>query len=548
MARASHNWIRYLFLMVCLFLLSWIYGYIDILPLRPVSIHQWRQADCLSLADNFYKGKGGLFQPSLHLLFSDQETSGKSAGEFPLLYYLVAILWKIFGKHEFIFRLVVMAFSFSGMIALYKLCYAMLKDYFWSLASVIFLFSSPIFAFYSNNFLVNVPAFSLMLIALWQFYLFWMREQNRRLWYCMALFVLVGLFKPSSLLAYAGLCLIYLADISGQIRFKPAGRVFSRPLQQLIPFLTVPLLVAAWYGYAVHYNRVHGGVYSINSVETYWSKTPEQVQNAMRILREFIVFQVLSIPSFIYLFFCICYLFIRRRKVAHLWLLSIPVMLLGYLCFVLLFFYSLEYHDYYHIDFLIIPLLVNLAFLHYLRTREYQLFSSLLLKLLFTFLLIYNVLYCANNMRMRYSGTEGKHAYIRQLLSPNVDLAHWGYAKWAYENGPYESVTPVLRAHGINPDDAVICPEDPSYNITLYLMDQVGWTNAGSVLVDSAAVVDRIRHGAKYMMLLDTANLKLPFLRHFGAHPFFAYQKLHVYDLRPYASELKGRPADLQKK
>jgi hypothetical protein len=75
--------------------------------MRPSSVHQWRQAACLSLADNYYEGNWNLFEPSMHIQFSDNGTSGKSAGEFPLLYYIVAILWKIFGKHEFIFRLLI---------------------------------------------------------------------------------------------------------------------------------------------------------------------------------------------------------------------------------------------------------------------------------------------------------------------------------------------------------------------------------------------------------------------------------------------------------
>jgi hypothetical protein len=530
------------FVLVCsLLMLSWVYSYIDILPLRPTSVHQWRQADGLSIADNYYEGNWNFFQPSLHLLFSDGETSGKSAGEFPLIYYLVAILWKIFGKHEIIFRLVTIVFSFCGLLALFKLSYAILKDYFWALASVIFLFSSPIFAFYTNNFLVNIPAFSLMLIALWRFYLFWKSGRDRNLYLSMTLFLFVGLFKPSSLLAFLVIGVLYLLEVLGHVKLKAEGRVFAKPLKQAIPFAAVLAGVAAWYSYVISYNNMHGGVYTINNVQTYWSTSPEQINSSLNAFRNFIVFQVLSIPSYLYLLLCLVYLTVRFRKVALVWRIAIPLLVVGYLGFILLFFYSLDYHDYYHIDFLIVPVVINLAFLHYLRRNEFRIFQSHLLKLAFGFFLFYNVLYCANNMHLRYWGQNNHQSYFRQLLSPKVDLDGWAYAAWVYPFAPYETVTPVLRAHGIKREDRVICPEDCSYSISLYLMDQKGWTNVGSTLTDSACIADRIIHGAQYLMLTDTANFRLPFLHPYGGHHLFSYEKLQIFDLRPYAEIIRKK-------
>ena len=79
--------------------LFFIYGFHEILFLRPQSIHQWRQTDCLQIAHNYLTDSWNFFSPSIHNLFSDNETTGKTIGEFPLLYYIVAMLWKIFGVH-----------------------------------------------------------------------------------------------------------------------------------------------------------------------------------------------------------------------------------------------------------------------------------------------------------------------------------------------------------------------------------------------------------------------------------------------------------------
>ena len=538
MFKFSNSAFRYVFLVLLLLLLSWAYSYVQILPLRPGSVHQWRQADCLSLADNYYQGNWNLFQPSLNILFSDNESSGKSAGEFPLLYYFVAILWKLFGKHEYIFRLVTIAISFAGMFALFKLSFGILKDYFWALFSVIFLFSSPIYVFYTNNFLVNVPAFSVMLIAVWYFYRFWQSSENKFLYLSMGFFLLVGLLKISTLLGFVVVGVLYLADVSGLVRFKAEGKLFRQPLRQLIPLVAVLAGVAVWYAYVRHYNKIHGGVYTLNYIQSYWVSSKAQIASSLKSLKNFIVFQVLSIPSYIYLILCLIYLIMNYRKVAGVWKVALPLLLFGYFVFIMLFFYSLDCHDYYHVDFLIIPVAINLAFLHYLRVNENNLYQSSLVKLFFTAFMLYNVAYCANNMAMRYWGYTEKNLYVRQLVAPKIDLEAWGYTKWAYENGPYETVTPLLRKVGIKREDAVICPDDPSYSIALYLMDQRGWSNPGSVLKDSAAISDRIAHGAKYMMITDTASLRLPFIRSYVGHELMQYQKLHVYDLRPYSKSV----------
>lgn len=68
------------------------YHYNKILFLHPQSLHQWRQTDCLSIALNYYQDGMNFFKPEVHNLFSDKWTTGYSAGEFPGIYFLVAML------------------------------------------------------------------------------------------------------------------------------------------------------------------------------------------------------------------------------------------------------------------------------------------------------------------------------------------------------------------------------------------------------------------------------------------------------------------------
>src|SRR4051812_40000420 len=91
-----------LILLAILAALFFLYAYNKTLFYRPSSIHQWRQTDCLSITKNYYEEGLNFFQPKIHF---QGVKDGKAVSEFPVLNYTVAQLWKIFGEHEFIYRL-----------------------------------------------------------------------------------------------------------------------------------------------------------------------------------------------------------------------------------------------------------------------------------------------------------------------------------------------------------------------------------------------------------------------------------------------------------
>mgnify|MGYP005849226601 CR=1 FL=1 len=93
----------------------------------------------------------------------------KTAGEFPGLYFFIALLWKLFGYHEYIFRVVNTLIAFLGLFALFRTLQMIIDNLFYSLTLSLLLFTSPIFAYYANNFLTDVPALSMALIG-WYFF------------------------------------------------------------------------------------------------------------------------------------------------------------------------------------------------------------------------------------------------------------------------------------------------------------------------------------------------------------------------------------------
>jgi len=171
--------LRYPLLFIVLLIgISYYYQYDEILFKRPQSIHYWRQADCASIALNYYQGGMDFFHPQVHNLTSDNFTTGyASTSEMPILYYSVAVLYHLFGYREFLFRLLNLLIFLTGLFYLYKLFYNLLKQQFWAMVLPILIFTSPVLVYYANNFLSNSAALGVVFIA-WYHFMEFYRSKN----------------------------------------------------------------------------------------------------------------------------------------------------------------------------------------------------------------------------------------------------------------------------------------------------------------------------------------------------------------------------------
>ena len=116
---AQQKWFN-VWAVVCLLFVYLGVGQQNIIPLRPQSVHQWAQCDRASVALNYYQDDMNLFLPRVHNL---DNGSGITGLEFPFVNYSVAILYKFFGYHEWMYRaLMLLIFSF-GMISLAKVVF-----------------------------------------------------------------------------------------------------------------------------------------------------------------------------------------------------------------------------------------------------------------------------------------------------------------------------------------------------------------------------------------------------------------------------------------
>src|SRR5450432_2281932 len=117
-----------LFFLLTVGFVFWFYSYLNIPILRPASIHIWRQTDCASIALYYYQRDMNFFHPEVcnHLY----QNRGYAVSEFPWIYYIVAMLYKLFGFHEWFFRGIVLLIFYCGLYALFRLSFLILQDEF----------------------------------------------------------------------------------------------------------------------------------------------------------------------------------------------------------------------------------------------------------------------------------------------------------------------------------------------------------------------------------------------------------------------------------
>jgi len=496
----------FLHFMVLFIILCFIYGIDSKLFLRPQSIHMWRQADCLSITQNYYQRDNMLWEPEIYNLIGDEDTTGKSAGEFPGLYYLVALLWKIFGKSEFIYRLLVLLISFCGMYAVFKLARGLIKDRYIAMFISLFLYTSTIYVTYSISFLPNMPALSLTLIGwffIWRFYVI---NKNKHLWLGMLFFTLAMLLKVSSGISFVALAGWLFLQL---LRKKEKRVLFIRPYIQMIPFLLAIVIVSGWYVYAAWYNNLHNGYYTFNNVWPIWEVDRERFLdtiNGIRILwiNEFFPVSIWYVTAGMWIFLLVT--FRKRSFFLNYLLIIIPI---GCLIYMLLWFKAFRDHDYYYIEFFAPFILSWIVFFKDISGAKW------FRKPVVYFLLVVIFILSANDLLPRFDDR----------------FDHWMNKWYVHNMEAVGELEPLLRSSGIKEDDIVISIPDHTINASLYLMNQRGYTDYGSDFSDPDVFRERIGQGAKYLVVNDSSLLEDETLKAFTGKQILKYKNVLVFEL-----------------
>lgn len=256
---------KYYIFFVILLLLYFFLDYHSILFYRPQGIHFIRQTDGLSFVANYYNNGAGFFEPQVFNLTS---TEGKAACEFPVLYFITAQTYKVFGEHEFILRLITIIIVSSGFFALFKIMIHILEDILYALLFTCLFLSSTILLYYTNNFLPDAGALGFILMG-WYYFFLSKNRINKYILISFLFFTLGSLIKVTYFVnPIAAAASVMVSDVLPEKKRMEAIRIRS---YLWLAFLVSSLLVISWNLYAIHYNAVNKDFYFLVSARPVWS-------------------------------------------------------------------------------------------------------------------------------------------------------------------------------------------------------------------------------------------------------------------------------------
>ena len=486
--------------------LFYLYDLNNSLFFPPQSVHIWRQTNCLSLTLNYQQDDLPFLEPEMHNQFPGGGFSGKAAGEFPIIYYLVAQLWDLFGAHEWIFKLVQVLILFVGLFALFHGLNMLLKNQFWAGFTSLLIFTSPMVVFYGPNYLPDVPSLSFVFIA-W-FFLIRFLEQRKtiNLWFSALLFSLAMLLKITSALSFIAFGGWIIVEI---LFIKKEKRVFCFSRKHIIPFLLALVPVFAWYFYVEYYNGIHHGHISYHGIWPVWNMTKEQFSRIIDVLDK-IYFKELFFPYTQYITLAVWLLLIIRMKILKpIYRYFIIVFPLGMLFQLILWFQVLEGHDYYMINLLVVFVLVwGVFFTQFKRLNPRLRNIAYILAIAF---FTWNAITCHERIQKRYEGWMNEMYHRMKAL---------------------REIEPSFREWGIQPEDRVISLPDNTINASLYYMNRKGYTEFGSDFSKKETFYQRIEQGAKYLVVNDSTIIQNEPLKSFTLNETGRFNNIIVYDLQ----------------
>ncbi|MEZ4824825.1 MAG: glycosyltransferase family 39 protein [Bacteroidia bacterium] len=485
------------------------YGYQNIISLPPQSIHAWRQSDCASMAWNYYSTTANFFTPHFHNLF--WAGTGSSAGEFPIIYWLAGMLYRILGPGEWIFRSLNILIVFAGLWAYGRTVNLITRDLFWPAMALTAVFVSPAMVYYTNNFLPDAPAIGLALLGWWFFFQFRNSQNQKHFIWAMVFFTLGMLIKLSAGISLLMAGAIWFFEWNQWGKFGEERTIFSKPVwKYLLYFAGSIALIGAWYIYADIYSKAHD-VYFVNKATPLTDLDQGKFQ--------FIIFQYFRYigPNYYSTLMHLLLIFLTLtgfssvgRKYPLLFALS-AMSFTGVVAYIYLFFVKFDIHDYYMIVTSIFPAMIFLQGTQILKADFPSLFHSPVFKFLVAGFLFYNVYYAKMEMQSRYYGNQKNYRTNEAFYEPEFQT--------------------FLDSVGVTKDKKVVAIPHIEPNYVLYLMDRKGWV--GNQYKDYTETMGFVNwRGADFMIISDTTLFHEPRLQPFMKDTVGNYRDVYVFRLK----------------
>jgi hypothetical protein len=490
-------------------------------------IHAWRKADTLAFSWNYYQGSSFFFPETNHISYFGNRNA---AAEFPVVYYFVGNLWKIFGPHEWIAKLV----SFFTLIISLTLFSSVVNHFLKSqIKTLVFsgiIFSSPILLFYSDSLLPNVFAFSLALIAAYFLFIYFDRKKSWSLTFFTLFLTLAVLVKVTVLISvftFAGAACFYY--FFKQKTLLTTHRTLFITLCGVMIFTITCTFF--WYYYAITYNATNKSLMFSTDIRPIWEVDSVRRGEIWEIIwkRQFnLLFHYWTlVPTLVF----VLYLMVRKKIASfYYWLLGIG--LIGVSAYILLWFWVFDVHDYYLIEMLFFPLII-----FFIAVKNFEFPTNLFFQ--FPTYIAISILFVAVLHAISYTHISfGKNNFItkntflvNEDVKQNWDEIHWHHSEHLQKL--QESKNELQKI--IKENDTVFCLTDQSPNVDLYTIQRIGYSNYTFLKTKPypSQIPTFIKKGARYMLIVGNDPID-PLMKQFTKDTVYAKNSVFIFDLKSY--------------
>lgn len=466
-----------------------------IIWLRPQSVHVWRQTDCVSYALNYYQNNQPFFEPQTQTLWGE---NGHTTSEFPIIYYIAGKLYHVFGQKEAIIRIINFSLFLLGCTCLWGMCLNLFNNKWLAFVPPLITFTSPYLYYYGLNFLPDVPALSLALVG---WFLSFRYFHSKKIWYLYLAafaFCLGALLKISAGISFAALLGLVAIDIlSGKERILKK----SHRLQFVVLSFLVIAINFSWIQFARYYNELNHTTQNLLGLYPIWDADAWEI-GAIRKR-----FGAEWLPVILHPFtwgwagmLALLLLWKWKRLDFHIGVIT-ALTVAGSVVYSLLWFRAYYHHDYYMINPFIGIVWILVAACSIIDKAEpgfRKWFALLIIPVLFL------------------SAKQGRKIQLDRYYAPEFKCV----------NEAYFTIEPYLRSIGISRHDIVYSVPDHSPNVTLYYLNQQGWTSGTKENPDFKKIVGR---GIKYFITSDTSYIHAPsFASNIGSL-VGSYKGIYIY-------------------
>lgn len=471
---------RYTILLLLLGLIAIYYHYFFWMQIPPCGTHIWRQTDSAAFAWCYWQNGLDFFHPQI---MNRSFGNGYALSEFPVLQYLVAILYSIFGQHWFLLKVVYVLVFIGGLFALFYIVSFFVQEIFWSYFITILFFAAPSLVFYGNTSIPDVAAFSFCNIGI---ALLLANSKKSHTFYfnnAFLFFALSALLKITYILPFIAIVAISL------FFYITKDEKTKQYLQKKHSIATAFLLliIFSWILILKYYNQQNNNIYFLTGINPYWSnKETAEVKSYIfhRFTTEWATrFFHISI-HYIMLFCLVINLVFWKKSNKYLRLLMITIFI-GLTSYFFLWYIQFYVHDYYTIPFYSFYIIILLNFLVLIQNIHLPKSIKYILKFLAIILLLFNIKHTKQDFQIRYDEFK--------MYPKDVVLSDKGLHVF-------------VRKIGIKTSDYIIAIPDGSPQISLALIGNPGFTEFCEGKYDMEKITEKKKQGAKYLIISDTTG------------------------------------------